>query len=780
MKTISRRGTRVTRPSSNSTPTASPSNDGSGNSEFGTASEPNLEQLRKEFEWAVADRGTNLFSRLQTNYEQRMCWWMGKSFDGRKWVPKPGQDEVFPWPGASDLAVPLVDTYINKMVANLMVVWNRMRTVIHGTEANDDTWARRMTSFWRWMKYTQMEEARGENKLLCNYLLERGCAVMGVLWDKQEQLAYEEVDLEKIVTLVMERSQGGEMMGGESTPHPAGSASGIQGGEGDQTDGAATFDRFSELPTMILLPEYDAMSAQLLTELLPEATLASMKRVVKELRETGVSKYPRKTVVKNRPRNVALACNEDVFLARGTTSMADAPGVFWAEWVTETTLRGRVGALDWDADWVEAVIETQRGKAGIGSDLTRNGRNNQLTQQSSRGVVETENMFYIVNGYRRLHDAEGVPGIYCTVFSPGLLMSVGNGSHGVTSPTCPEYAKHELLNYAHGKMPFVLAQREKRSRRIDDSRGVGEIAGTLQSGIKAEVDQQIDRGSIATVPPSFHPPGEAPDKWGPGVQIGTSRHDAYGFFQPPAYDPQSEKNAVSLRRIGDEYFGFATDPENAQDSMALKQMLVDDFMDVQREIDTQGLQLCQQFMDDEFYFRVVGSAQGKGLHATREEIQGQFDLAIAFDVRMLDPEHASEVMSLIEQAMAMDVNGIVDHDETLAYVFGMVEPNLGERLLKPGESASLEQVEDEGTVFVKLMAGVPVAVKPGQAYQLRLQTLTQLLQNNPGAQQLVQNNENVKQAFEERVKGLQLQISQQQNAVRGRGGPAFQKKVSSQ
>jgi hypothetical protein len=718
----------------------------SGQTEVGTAKEPNLEQLRQEFAWSVEDRGSGLFSRLQNNYEARMCWWAGKSPDGRKWTPKRGQDEVFPWPGASDLAVPLVDTYINKMVASLLVVWNRMRTVIHGTEANDDGWARRMTSFWRWMKYTQMKEARAETELFANYMLERGCALMGVFWEKKVQLGYEEVDLETIKLRVAEKVQLAIDQG--------------------MTEPTPEMQALADLPDKLFLEEFDAESIELLTQILPEATKKSLAKVPAELRENGSSQYVRPTVIKNRPRLVALACNQDVFMPPDATSMEDARVVFYRELLSETALTEREHSHDWKKEWIDKMLETQKGKVTHGDDLTRPQRGGDAQQRNGRGLVDTQKMFEVIHAYRRLRDEQGVPGIYCTVFNIGLL-----------SEDETPYAKHELLNYAHGEMPFVLGQRERRSRRIDDARGVGEIAGTLQSGIKAEVDQQIDRGSLATIPPSHYPPGEAPDKWGPGVQIPTNRPDQYGFFNPPDYDPQSEKNAVNLRRIGDEYFGFATDPENAQDSMVLKQKLVDDFMDVQKLIDTQGLQLCQQFMDDEFYFRVVGSAQGKALHATREEIQGQFDMNIGFDVRMLDPEHASEVMGLINQALAIDVNGIVDHDEALAYTFEMVEPNLGERLLKPGESASLEQVENERAIFVQLMAGIEVAVKPGQAYQLRLNTLKETLANNAGAQKLIQSNEQVQAAFEARAKALQLQIDQQANAVRGRGGPAFKPKV---
>ncbi len=81
--------------------------------------------------------------------------------------------------------------------------------------------------------------------------------------------------------------------------------------------------------------------------------------------------------------------------------------------------------------------------------------------------------------------------------------------------------------------------------------------------------------------------------------------------------------------------------------------------------------------------------------------------------------------------------------------------------------------EDEQTVALKLLAGQPVPVQPGQAYNLRLQKLMNFLQNSRAAQRELLNNSQAQEAVKQRAKDLQFQIQQQQNAVIGRGGPAF-------
>ena len=170
--------------------------------------DPNLPQLKEEFAYTLNERNSNVFARARLNHEARYCVWPGQTEDGRKWMAHEGEDEVFPWPGASDARVNLIDLYIKKHNAFLMVLWNKMRTRVSGTQSNDDAWAMRMTWFLRWMKYTQMTEQRAETDLLVNYLLERGTAIKGIFWDKKTQLGYEELDLETLANLAFNKAQG--------------------------------------------------------------------------------------------------------------------------------------------------------------------------------------------------------------------------------------------------------------------------------------------------------------------------------------------------------------------------------------------------------------------------------------------------------------------------------------------------------------------------------------------------------------------------------------------
>jgi hypothetical protein len=703
--------------------------------ETATVNDPNIPQLREEFAYTLNERNSNVFARARLNHEARYCVWPGQSEDGRKWTPRLGEDEVFPWPGASDARVNLVDKYIRKHTGFLMLLWDKMKPKVFGTQVNDDAWASRMTNYLGWQK-TQMAEARGEAELLANYLLERGTAMMGCFWDKRTQLQYQEIDLEGLAMICMQRA----------------------------TNPQNPDQRFADLPRMILTTQFQAEAAALMNVLFPSVPAKRLEQVVKDIRMQGYAKFPLPAVLANRPKFMALAPNDDVFIPPDCQdSTLEDTSVFWVEVMREPKFKQRAQDFNWDPEWVETMLESQRGNVEFGS-LQFNQRIylGTSTLLPRRGDLDARKLFLVVHSYRRLVDADGVPGIFYTVWNPHLTESC---------------AQHDLLSYEHGQMPFTLFMQERRSRKPDDSRGYGEIANTWQGQIKAEWDNRIDRASISTLPPSYYPPGLQPDKWGPGVQVPTNSPQGYGFFEP-AGDPAGSKEVEqSVKEYADDYFGFATEGNDPNDAQMQKQKLGGEWLAGWKRVYTQQLKLCQQFEKDEIYFRVVGSAKGQPIHATRDDLQGEFDLQVGFDIESLDPEQRKQKLEFIQMIMGQDIGGIVDHNEAMVVAFELVDPNLGERLLKPAEAASQSEVEDEMNVIVKCLAGMNIPVKPGQAYQLRLQVLQQYLQSNVAAQQAMRTNPQVMQAFENRMKGLQLQVQQQQNAVIGRGGPEFAPKM---
>jgi hypothetical protein len=687
--------------------------------------ELDLGEILKEYREAA---DSSLVDRKNKNWENRHNIWPGQSDDGRKWKGKLGRDPV-PFDGASDSRVPLVDTYVNEDTDMLMTSLRSMTVQAMPTESNDANKAFQTTNFLRYMLSNQIEEFYAEAELAANYYLENGLAVIGVFWERETQRYYETIDLEDIKNAAMS--------------DPA----------------------LAELPSMLLDPANDdavfVMAQNLLATQNFDVSDAEVRALISDLRKNGEGRVTVPMVHKDRPTVVALKVGEDFFAPPDTTDIQKARRLYYRQYMTAEQIQDAVVSQDWDKRWAEEIIERAKGST-TSSNNQNNGRLSRHGQRPGQLDLNTENLYEIVHAFeRRVDPKTGVPGIYIIIFSPHLTSDESGGEI---------VAKHELLNYAHCRMPFVLMRREFLSRRVDDSRGYGEIAHTWQRQIKMEWDGRVDRSYLATMPPLLHPFGRAPSSWGPGVMVPRMRADDYQYAESPKHDAGSKEIEESIRKTADRYFGRPVDEANAAYAQMRQQNMVRKWLDYWREVAQQVLQLCQQFLPEPFYFRVVGSNQAEPLQTTRQEILGQYDITLAFNVSNLDSELVKQKLELLRAAVGeFDINGVVDRTELMKVVFDFVDPNMGERLLRPAEAASEQEKEEERNVFAQLMAGVPVDVKEGQAYQLRLTELGQLAQT-PTAQKKLQEDEHVRGVVERRAKQLEHQLVQQQNAQIGRLG----------
>jgi hypothetical protein len=686
---------------------------------------PDIEALSARFDEVTRDRDENVFARAKRNYDTRYTYWAGQTDDGKRHARRKGED-VFPFDGAADHRVPAVDMFIREDAAKLMLAWRRMKVSVAGTEANDTDFATRMTQLLRWVKYTQMTESRREMRLLCNWLLERGSVVLGVFWKRETQLGYQTLTLDEIGAMAQ-----------------AGAADGQAG----------PMAQFSQ---MVVDPLMEEAAAAMIAGAFPSLKPARARRVVRELRTAGRAEFPVPYLRHNRPEMAALLPNEDIFLPPEATDLQGASEIFRREVLTETQLRERVTGAGWDEDWVNAVVENQRGSFSNNTRTLALPRTLNGIGQLGRGVKTTQ-LFEVIHAYTRRADEDGVPGIFYTVFHPNEKERA---------------AWHGLLNYEHGEYPFVHFETESRSRMLDDARGYGERAATLQQAIKVQWDARTDRTSVATFPPMFHPPNLPPERWGPGVKIGTNRREQYGFAEIPRWDPGSKEIEQTMWEFLHRYFGRAVSEFNAAEAGALQQELVENFMAACAVVDTQILKLCQQLMPEEFYYRVVGSAKAQTVHATRAEIQGAFDLSVNYSAADANPEVVTAKIGLVAQMIQQwNVGSVVDFNELMQYGFELLDPNLGERVLRPSAEASQAEVDGADTDFAKIFAGIPAEARPGQNYELRLQRTQQNLEQNTVAQGRLAQDAKFKEDLEAYVKQLQFQIEQRQNAAIGVKGP---------
>lgn len=712
--------------------------------------EPNLSEIAEDWLWCVDQRDSRVYTRIRNNINRRTCWWQGQTDDGRRWAKRGNDKDVFPWPGAADTRVHLVDLIVKSDAAMLMTVWRRNKILVQGTEVDDNRRASKMTQLLRWLRYTQMREYPSEARLLANYFLERGAAVQGIWWMRRRQMGYESVSVMQLQELA------------------ATAAMAVRQGAPDILPGLQNI-QLAELPAILADPTRDEEAYVIADLLYPETKKAAIKRAIADLRDSGEARIPRPYLLMDRPKTCALALNEDVFLPPECGDIDETtPSMHWRELVTETTLKAREDAMDWDPGWVQEVIDTQRGRMSQNlPSLTP--RQSSLSGSTSRLLTSrAERLFEVIHSYRMQHNDDGVPVITCTVWSPGLVEKSSRRKKGQT------YGSHVEMTYDHGKLPFILYRREMRTRSVDESRGVGEIAGTWEDGIKAELDSSRDRNSLNTVPPSYHPPGKPPDEWGPGATVSTNSPERYGYFKGVGWDVGSREMREVLAHMADRYFGRTLpDGSNKLEATYITQELADTWMEGSALAGTMELQLMQQYMPEEMAIRIVGSEKGKTIRVAKSEIQGQFDLRVSFSVQDLDNEVVKEKINLIKVAQEIDRNAVLDTNDIIEVMFELIDPQMGERVIRPAGEALQQEIKDEANAFAQIFAGIPVDVTPGpsQAWQARLDWLMQMLQQNATAQSRLQNDPNFKLLVERRVKQLQHQIQQYgENAQRGRTG----------
>ncbi len=680
-----------------------------------------LEGLYDEYNESIT---STLLTRREENRQQRFNEWGGQSGDGRKWKRNTGNVPV-PFDGCSDSRVPLVDSYVQEDVDMLMTSLRQMRVTASPTESGDAKRAFLVSNLLRWMMDNQMDEFYHEAELAANYYCENGLSVVSVLWQQETSAAYREIDMETIMEWASQQPQG--------------------------TAGAS-------LPDMILNPELEDQAMEVGRELL-EAPLKdkAMRRMLKDLRENGNAVYIMPELIKNRPEIKSLRVGEDFFFPQDTTDLQSARRLFWRQYMTAEQLKDAKEVRGWDSKWVNEVLDRAEGMSNAEwSGVTQRikGTRPGLTD------LDTRKLYEVVHAFERRCDENGVPGIYYIVFSPHCRSTDG-GDQIV--------GREELLNYAHGQYPFVALRREHLSRRLDDSRGYGEIASTWQRQIKQEWDGRTDRSYLSTMPPLMHPVGRAPSKWGPGVLVPRMRPDDYEYADTPRIDGGSKEIEQTVQEMADRYFGRPIGKENQFYSRMRQQGMVAKWLKYWSEVCDQSFKLIQQFMPDEMYFRVVGSRQAEPIRVSRDEIQGQYDVKIDYNVANLDMELVKEKLGLLKLAVEFDVNGVVDRTTAMEVLFEFIDPNLGERLLKPEEQASLQEVEDERTAFAQIAAGADVDIKPGQAHQLRLQELQRLTQS-PTAQSAMQSDPSFAERVVKRAKQHEHQLQQGENAKIGRLG----------
>ena len=470
------------------------------------------------------------------------------------------------------------------------------------------------------------------------------------------------------------------------------------------------------------------------------------RAMLRELRKDGETTVPVTREVVSRPKLRSLAPDEDVFWPNYTIDPQEAPYVFHVVNMTPEQIRSKINTEKWDKEFCESVI-----------DLTNNAEadSNLYNIREQDQFVHTDDQYVkIVYCYQRLLDEDNIPGIYCTVFHPDV----------------ESYAKHQLMDYAHGKYPFQVTTLEKTSKRLYSSRSYPELIESLQQVLKVETDSAIDAQSLTTLPPIEHPLGRAPAKWGPGIRIPYRTPNEVRFADTPRGSTVNVELRRYIKEQADRYFGRNAPGVDPVEAQMKQQEVIDKCFQHLKQVLDQIFSLYQQYGPDQEYFRVTGMQDmqkfAKGSAGER------FDFYLQFDAATQDPAQMVErVKAIAELGGMLDKNGVLDTERLLQVAVGQILPGAAESIMMPKETASQKAVEEERQTIAEIYAGVPPNVRPNDAHEMKLQVFQQWLAQ-PDVTQKVQQDPALQERIQNYLQQRQMQVTQRQNAEIGRLGAA--------
>lgn len=676
---------------------------------------PDIGELRSELQRSLYNGGN--VARLNSNDDIRLARWEGQSDDGKKHSSNLNEgDQAFPFEGASDVRCRLVDKTINELVVILVSAWQLARLRVGGTEVGDASRAATIQTLADWVVNNKMRaDLLTEAELLGQYTQQFGWSVAHIGWERRLGVRAISMTLAELE----QRGMSGDIIANEAV-------------NSLKSTGTSDYS-VSALMSLLGLSKEDAA------------------RVADELMSAGVSTFNQEYAVSNAPVVAALKPFDEICFPPETLDLQDARVIFRRTFMTEVELREMIKTAQWDAAFVDEAAQT----TGM-SDWYSEPNLVPATTNIGNTLERADNLIEIVYAYTRQINENGIPCIYYTVFCPNTREKL--------------FAKHEMLDYAHGLYPFVEYRRERLRRSIVECRGVPELAYTDQMEIKAQRDSIRDRTAFETLPPI-----KVKKRLGtqniiqPGGLLPVTTPDDYTFLSPPSGNPALAFNLIDrVEQSNAEYFGLYHPNIMPTKTQMTQQFMVNNWLSAWSKIYKQVVSLALQYMDGAEIERVVGMP----IVLQPQELSAMYDFNVSYNVRELDTDYVLEKLKAISSfVVPMDAGGVIDRNKLTARFVEAISPEAAKDILLDQASASQKMYSDVQTDIAKMMAGMePQYVENDPAAQSKMQFVQDIVQKNPKVQAAAQQDEQFQMLFQNYMKNLQMSVSQQQNKSIGRIG----------
>lgn len=360
--------------------------------------------------------------KADTARETRFSVWPGKNYRTHR---KENVD-AFPWVGASDMTVGLVDQMVTSDVAMLKRAVSTGTLKAVPTEPTDIRVSSLIGKFMKWTM-NEMREFNREVGILANNVLMYGVGVIGVYWTRKIERYYQTISLEEIA---------------EQSPQLA---EAIMAGD-DSVKG-------------------------LLSQSFPNLKKTKINKMARELKKNGVTEIPQERMVEDRPM---IKCyevgREIIFDSNVLDDIQNARAIYCVHHHSPEALRELVLTQGYDEKFVDELIETAGGEpSGDYTDFPRQGNDDN---------DHYEGLIRLVSCYRREMDEDGVPLISHTIFhedhdgyAKHEINQYSNGQYPFTS-FCREATNHRILDsrgLCEVLKPYEQAIKVEIDSRIDQA-----------------------------------------------------------------------------------------------------------------------------------------------------------------------------------------------------------------------------------------------------------------------------------------------------------------------
>jgi hypothetical protein len=348
--------------------------------------------------------------------------------------------------------------------------------------------------------------------------------------------------------------------------------------------------------------------------------------MAKELVATGEARFPEPFVEWQGPRVRALRLYEDFVVPQGLTDFQRCE--VWAEWewLSAAELEARGVAENWSRSWMDRVMGTKEGEGFAGQAMFPEfelGVDARSVQQWD--AERYAGKYQVCRVYFRSTNTDGIPGRYFVTVHHGVRDEAAHA--------------RRLLDYPHGLWPGHLICRETVTKRVLDSRGIPEVMGAHQGILKLLTDVAVDNGTICGVPPVLDQRRRGQGKLlvAPLTRWQAGPNESVGFVRPPEFPAAAVQMRAALWRDVCEFSGREHPEVSPTVVVTTRLWKVIWALEQVKAVLEQVQALTQAFMPDEMLMRVV-NGQGEPWVKSQEEIQGRFDLMLAFDPQDLDME----------------------------------------------------------------------------------------------------------------------------------------------